>query len=401
MRLLSLCHHTLPSHHTNTQQLVWTTTELARLGHQVEVVCCQSDAVGPAWRGRIVDYYGLDSLPDSIDFVPVCSNLPHGSILPEARADFRNVNYARSNRRDLVLTRDPFALTLALGVGLRCVFETYRVDINEDARFGPWRALNYRRKNLLGVVTHSDLCRRSFIKAGIPDARVITNYNGYAAAHFTPPLTREAARAHLGLETTDCIATYAGRVDVTKGTDFLVQVARHLPDVIFLLVGAAPGSEEERIVLRHIQEAGVRNVRLRPRVPPSEVAEYLFASDCLVIPPTAAPLRRHGRTVLPMKTFSYLAAGRPIVAPDLPDVREVLHHEENALLVPPDNVEAAAAAIRLAVSHQPVTEKLGYAARQNAAYFTWQARAERFSTFLQSVCPGFRLGEPKQSRWVS
>jgi alpha-maltose-1-phosphate synthase len=399
MRIVSLCHHTIPSHHTNTQQLVWTTTELARLGHHVEVVCCKSDAVGPAWREQIVDYYGLDALPDSIDFVPVCSGRT-GHILPEARADLSNVLHARRHRHELVHTRDPFALTLALAAGLRCVFETYRVDINEDARFGPWRALNYRRKNLLGVVTHSDLCRQSFIKAGIPEARVTTNYNGYAAAHFSPVLTREAARAHLGLETAKCIATYAGRVDVTKGTDFLVRVAQQLPDVIFLLVGTVPGSEGERAVLQHVQNAGVKNVRLRPRVAPSEVAAYLFASDCLVIPPTAAPLRRHGRTVLPMKTFSYLAAGRPIVAPDLPDLREVLHHEENALLVPPDNVEAAAAAIRLAVSHQPATEKLGYAARQNAAYFTWQARAERFSAFLENVCApnGFRLGEPKQSQ---
>jgi glycosyltransferase involved in cell wall biosynthesis len=397
MRIVSLCHHTIPSHHTNTQQLVWTTTELARLGHHVEVVCCKSDAVGPAWREQIVDYYGLDALPDSIDFVPVCSDRAD-SILPEARADLRNVRHARRHRHALIHTRDPFALTLALAAGLNCVFETYRVDINEDAIFGPWRALNYRRKNLLGVVTHSDLCRQSFIKAGIPEARVMTNYNGYAAALFTPPLSREAARAHLGLETADCIATYAGRVDISKGTDFLVQVARQLPDVIFLLVGAVPGSAEERTVLHHIQEAGVKNVRLRPRVEPSEVAAYLFASDCLVIPPTAAPLREHGRTVLPMKTFSYLAAGRPIVAPDLPDLREVLHHQENALLVPPDDVAAAAAAVRLAVSHRPDTEKLGYAARQNAAYFTWQARARRFSAFLQSVCPEFQPGEPNQSR---
>jgi glycosyltransferase involved in cell wall biosynthesis len=396
MRLDFLCHHALPSHHTNTQQLVWTTTELARLGHQVEVACCKSDAAGDAWRGRIANYYGIDDLPDSVEFVQVCSDKTHGRF-PEARADVLNVMHARRNRRAIVHTRDPFALTLALASGLRCVFETYRVDINEDARFAPWRALNYHRKNLLGIVTHSDLCRRSFINAGIREAHVITNYNGYAPAHFTPALTREEARARLGLETNLRIATYTGRVDVTKGTDFLVRIAQQLPDVTFLLVGATPGSEEERTVLQHIQDAGVRNVRLRPRVPPSEVAVYLFASDCLVIPPTAAPLRRHGRTVLPMKTFSYLAAGRPIVAPDLPDVREVLHHEENALLVPPDNVEAAAAAVRLAVSRQPATEKLGYAARQNAAYFTWQARAGRFSAFLQNVCPGFRLGEPNPS----
>jgi glycosyltransferase involved in cell wall biosynthesis len=385
MRLVSLCHHTLPSHHTNTQQLVWTTTELARLGHHVDVVCCRSDAVGDAQRERVASYYGLDALTDSIDFVPVGSGDTRG-ILREARADVLNVMYARRNKRELVHTRDPFALTLALAAGLRCVFETYRVDINEDARFGLWRAINYNRENLVGIVTHSDLCRRSFIKVGMSEARVVTNYNGYAPAHFAPLLTREAARARLGLEAIDCIATYTGHVDTTKGIHFLVRVAQQIPNVIFLLVGAAPGSEEERTVLRFVEEAGARNVRLLPRVTPSEVSTYLFASDCLIIPPTAAPFHQHRRTVLPMKTFSYLAAGRPIVAPDLPDLREVLQHNENAILVPPDDVEAAAAAIRLAVFNRTIGEQLGNVARRNAAQYTWQARAKRLSTFLENIC---------------
>jgi glycosyltransferase involved in cell wall biosynthesis len=384
MKLLSLCHHRLPSYHTNTQQLVWTSTELARLGHKVEVVCCKSGAEGVAWRERICEFYGLEAPPDSIDFVPVCTGRLSG-MLHEARADLRNVRYARSQTHAVVHTRDPFALSLALGLGLRCVFETYRIDINEDKRFGPWRALNYHRKNLLGIVTHSDLCRRSFIQAGVPEEHVMTNYNGYAPAHFTPVLTREAARAHLGLDAKEPIATYAGRIDVTKGLPFLARVAHQLPDVIFLLVGAIAGSDEERTVLRIAQELGAENIRLTPRVPPSEVSAYLFASDCLVIPPTAAPLVRHGRTVLPMKTFSYLAAGRPIVAPDLPDLREVLHHEENALLVPPDDVEAAAEAIRSAVFNRSLGEKLGNAARRDATQFTWQARAERLSLFLKSI----------------
>jgi glycosyltransferase involved in cell wall biosynthesis len=86
-----------------------------------------------------------------------------------------------------------------------------------------------------------------------------------------------------------------------------------------------------------------------------------------------------------MKTFSYLAAGRPIVAPDLPDLREVLRDGENALLVPPDNVDAAVAAIRLAVFNRPIGEQLGSVARRDAAQYTWQARAERLSRFLQNA----------------
>src|SRR5438552_2363845 len=113
MRLVSLCHQTLPSHHTNTQQLVWTVTELARLGHHVDVVCRKSDADGTALRGRIADYYGLDAVPDSVDFIPVGSANAAG-ILPEARADVLNVIHARRNGAELVHTRDPFALTLVL-----------------------------------------------------------------------------------------------------------------------------------------------------------------------------------------------------------------------------------------------------------------------------------------------
>ena len=87
-----------------------------------------------------------------------------------------------------------------------------------------------------------------------------------------------------------------------------------------------------------------------------------------------------------MKTFSYLAAGRPIVAPDLPDLREVLRHGDNALLVPPDDTKAAAESIQLAISDRVVGGRLGSAAQRDAEQYTWKARAERFSAFLQKVC---------------
>src|SRR5256885_350250 len=157
MRLVSLCHHSLPSHHTNTQQLVWTMTELAQLGHDVDV-----------------------------------------------------------------------------------------------------------------VFSNSDLCRRSFIKAGIPEARVTTNYNGYSPTHFAPALTREAARARLGLGERDRIATYTGHVDISKGIAFLVRVAQQMPDVIFLLVGAAPGSDEEETLGSLIRTTGARTIRPLPRVRQAE-----------------------------------------------------------------------------------------------------------------------------------
>jgi glycosyltransferase involved in cell wall biosynthesis len=235
---------------------------------------------------------------------------------------------------------------------------------------------------LLGVVTHSEVCRRSFIKAGLAKERVETIYNGFPPAHFAPELSRQIARAQLNLNGAKHIATYAGHVDLNKGIGFVLRMASRLPEVKFLLLGAVPGSKDEKDILRRIDEMGAANVCLRARVPQSQVATYLFASDCLIIPPSAAPLRKHRHTVLPMKTFSYLAAGRPIVAPNLVDLREMLRPNQNALLVPPDDVDAAAAAVRLALFDDALAEQLGIAARHDATQYTWQKRAERMSQFL-------------------
>ena len=384
MKVIVLCHDPLPAQSANTQQLVWTMTELARLGPDVAVYARNSGKTGDPLRDWITHFYGLAGLPESIEFVsigPMASN----STLVGGLMDTLNVARARKESGAIVLTRDAFALALALAAGLPCVFETYKIYINEDSRFAMWRAFCYSRKNLLGVVAHSEVCRRSLIKAGLDGDRVETIYNGFPSEHFSPELSRKDARERLDLNGARYIATYAGHVDLAKGVEILLRMALRLPEVKFHLLGAIPGSEGERRVVRRIQEVGATNVCLLARVPQSEVPAYLFASDCLIIPPSSAPLRKHRHTVLPMKTFSYLAAGRPIIAPDLVDLREVLRHDKNALLVPPDDIDAATAAVQRAVSDHALAERLGIAARRDVAQYTWQKRAERLSSFLHRV----------------
>jgi len=85
--------------------------------------------------------------------------------------------------------------------------------------------------------------------------------------------------------------------------------------------------------------------------------------------------------VLPLKLFAYLAAGRPILAPAAPDTAELLQDGENALLVPPGDAVAAAAALdRL---RDPVlAARLGAAAYARSGELTWDRRAEKIEAFL-------------------
>jgi glycosyltransferase involved in cell wall biosynthesis len=100
----------------------------------------------------------------------------------------------------------------------------------------------------------------------------------------------------------------------------------------------------------------------------------LCTADVLLLPHAAAAATRH---LSPLKLFEYLAAGRAIVASDLPAFREILTQNEHALLVPPDDPRALAQAIALLSRDPALRARLGSAARVLSAQHTWRGRAAK------------------------
>jgi glycosyltransferase involved in cell wall biosynthesis len=86
-----------------------------------------------------------------------------------------------------------------------------------------------------------------------------------------------------------------------------------------------------------------------------------------------------------LKLFEYMAAGRAIVASDLPAIREVLTDGVNGLLVAPGDADALAAAIRRLAADAPLRLRLGAAAGKDASSYTWGRRAERLEELFAQV----------------
>lgn len=388
MKLLYVCHEPLPSPHANTEQIVRTTAALAQHGIEVELFTprLRGPAVPPprCETTTVARFYGISPAQLENGFALVTQPVPT-LIRGQARLPWHDaVAAVRARRRcvDVVYVRDPFALVTALLSGRQVVFETFRTDLNERAHWAAWRRFCYTRPNLLGAVTHSHLAARGLHAAGMPADRVLVAHNGVdvESAERRPV---EDARAALGLPSDRPLVVYAGNVTPAKGLDSLLAVAAALPTFRFVVLGHVPGSEGHRWMEERKAAGGIDNVTLAPRVPPAEVAPYLAAADYLMIPPSARPLVEHRRTVLPLKTFQYLAAGRPIVAPDLPDLREVLRHDHNAVLVPPDHPEEAARALRALAADPERRARLGEAAARAAKQFSWSARGEKIANFLR------------------
>jgi glycosyltransferase involved in cell wall biosynthesis len=81
----------------------------------------------------------------------------------------------------------------------------------------------------------------------------------------------------------------------------------------------------------------------------------------------------------PLKVFEYMAAGRAIVAPDQPNLREVLRHGETALLFDPGNPEAMWQAVLRLAEDPALRQRLGDAARAEITHrdLTWAGNARK------------------------
>ena len=121
----------------------------------------------------------------------------------------------------------------------------------------------------------------------------------------------------------------------------------------------------------------------------ADLAPWLYAADVLVIPPSLAPLEQHGNTVLPIKVFLYLAAGRILLAPEAPDTAELLSDGLNAALVQPGNVATTVDRLRALAANPAQAERLASGALATAQSLTWDARATRIAQFIER-----RLMEP-------
>jgi glycosyltransferase involved in cell wall biosynthesis len=280
-------------------------------------------------------------------------------------------------RADLLYSRLPVMLAAGQLSPLPFATDHYRPWPDDWPWLRPFIRRTARHPRCLGMILHSRFAAGSYERAGVDPDKLLVAHNGANAPWTGIRVSKAEARVRLGLAPARPLVVYAGRLDVRKGLDQLLAAAERRPAIDFMLVGSEGEGPVERDAAR------LANVRIEPWQPPQALAPFLAAADILVIPPASAPLERHRHCVLPMKTFAYLAAGRPILAPISPDTAELLADGENALLVPPDQPEEAAAALDRILADPALAARLGENAGRQAETLTWDHRAARIAAFLE------------------
>jgi glycosyltransferase involved in cell wall biosynthesis len=280
---------------------------------------------------------------------------------------------------DLLYSRIPAMLGMGQRAPLPFVTEQYRPWPDDWPAIRPLVRRTARHRRCLGLILHSAYAAGAYRRAGVAEEKILVAHNGANPHLRDGTLEKGESRARLGLPGGRPIALYAGRVNVEKGLDQVLALAALRPEILFVLVGSEGQGPIEA------EAAGRANVRIAPWQGPAELPPWLSAADVLLIPPSRAPLEQFRNCVLPLKLFSYLAAGRPILAPAAPDTAELLGDGENALLVPAGEPEAAARALDRILGDTRLADRLGAGALASARELTWDRRAEKIHLFLAAA----------------
>jgi glycosyltransferase involved in cell wall biosynthesis len=346
-------------------QLMKVCHALGQLGHQVELIV--PGKAGYAWES-LAKHYGLTQ-PFPITYIK--------SLPAFKRYDFSlaALRYVHSANPDLIYTWLLPAGVMGLSVGIPTVLELHdRIT----GRGAPWlfeRFVASKTRKRLVVITDALVNK---LEDQFPSFRrnadTVISPNGVELEQYIDLPSAPIARKQLGLSESLTVV-YTGSFYAGRGIDLLHSLARQNPGIQFVWGGGTPCTTDEW--RQKVKEEGLSNVYVSGFINNDELPLYQAAADILMMPFSTVIAGSSGGNSVeicsPMKMFDYLAAGRAIMASDLPVLHEVLN-ESNAMLLPPDDRTAWNQALNHLVSDRYLRKSLGKQARKDASQYAWVKR---------------------------
>lgn len=178
-----------------------------------------------------------------------------------------------------------------------------------------------------------------------------------------------AIRAQLGIGDAP-VAGFIGSFKAWHGVPFLLDavaaLATRLPELHLIAVGDGP--EREMVQTRAVAHGLGERVILPGRVPHGDIPAWLGAMDFTVAPYQPQP----DFYFSPLKIFESLAAGRPVVAPDIGAIRGIVADGETGLLYPPADTVSLQMALAIMVLDEPERRAMATRARARLIGRDWR-----------------------------
>lgn len=270
-----------------------------------------------------------------------------------------------------IYSRDQFSLYLLSFFKKNLFWEVHTLPAHIDSRL-------YRRllRRLKGIIVISKGLQDVLVRQGYPKHKLLIAHDGIDLAEYHIPETQFQAREKLHLPMEKKIVMYIGHLFDWKGADVLVKASAYLgPDVQVILGG---GTSQD--VARMKSDYPDTTARFEGFVQFSLLPLYLRAADILVIPNS-----KDGGTsefyTSPLKLFAYMASGKPIIASDLPSLREILN-ETNGFFFRAGDERSLADTINDVLKNSDEAKNKAQQSFSDVRQYTWELRSRHIESFM-------------------
>lgn len=356
MRLAYLSASLIPSRSANSVHVMKMCSAFVNNGHEVTLYARQGQG------DKVHDAYG--SSPFQLELIP-SPKMPGIGAAHYAYRVHRRLIKARS---DILYARHVYSLWSARRMGVPLIYEAHTPPGNRVQHLVE-RNL-FARPNFARLVVITAALRDWYLEncRELRSHQVLVAHDGadeYASEACE--VKSDSARFQVG---------YVGQLYPGKGMEIISQLPHLLPQMDFHVIG---GTEKDLSYWKGRIQAS--NLKFHGFVPHAQIALRIRTFDAVLAPyqnhvHAYGSSRNIAKWMSPLKLFEYMAAKRPIVASDMPVLREILIDGHNSLLVgPTESAQWVEALQRLADSPELRASIAEKAYQEFVQKYTWRSRA--------------------------
>lgn len=355
----------------------------AKQGHDVTLITQEKSSLLESGVSDVFSFYGVEK----------CFQIIKLAKFPIKKA--RKLAYAwtaaqraKNITPDIVYSRNDRSVCFSTLLKIPTIFESHE-PLRGNDWLSKWMFKKFCRSRwLVKIVVITHALREHFYK----------NYPGFreeiqVAPDGADPMPEHMQPVKLAETGKSLQVGYVGHLYKGKGIEIIAKLADKCPWACFHVVG---GTENDlacwKNKLAYMASPTIDispNIIFHGHVPPNKTMAYIKAFDVVLLPnqhfvmgydknKEVSADKNIAPWTSPLKLFEYMAAGKPIIASDLPVLREVLRPEDNALLCQSDNVEAWAQALARLRDDHGLRQRIGNAALKDfEKNYTWLARADK------------------------
>jgi glycosyltransferase involved in cell wall biosynthesis len=359
MKIAYLSYSVIPSRQANSMHVMRMCRSFARLGHDVTLFAPTRTKEVEHTTTDPFEYYGVEK-----NFKLIRSTWHDVS---KMLYPLHVASLLLKGRFDLVYGRFVPSCYLALLAGNRVVYELHSSFPKGSAydRLLRWM-VSYR--NLVSIVVISEALKKHVVHAyGYPAEQVFVAHDGADMVTEVEPIT---------LTPKDCLHVgYVGQLYKGRGLELILELAQRIPDIQFHIVGGM----QPDVDAWQLKTENVPNILFHGFVQPGATASFMKAFDIVLAPYQKSVSTGSGddtaRWMSPLKVFEYMASGTAMIVSDMPVLREVLTHGQNALLCAPDSPDQWVAAINELRDKRHRHQLAQQAITDFEQHYTWDSRA--------------------------